>query len=257
MKKAADTERNETSCHGDRPMAAPRQYMILSLPNSGTDWLCPLLAKHAGLRYYEKEFFNPICNQQYGDVLEQAFGCELASCYRNIGVRAEDQADTLDRLYEETWARHDWHFDKENFAAFKVPFFARYFQLAFLYRAPESVFPPGRLRVWAWYDAIWNGLVENGHLERTSESLAERASLAHWVCWDEMRFWARTCNSPFLDYDLLCTADEAAVREHLSQGWVGELVDIGHMTQALLDTRRPHTKPRSPATTVRPGPGPG
>ena len=50
-------------------MGSPRhQYMMLSLPNSGTDWLCRILAKHGrgdALRYYDKEFFNPICNLKY------------------------------------------------------------------------------------------------------------------------------------------------------------------------------------------------
>lgn len=212
--------------------------MILSLPNSGTDWLCPILAKHGGLRYYEKEFFNPICNRQYGDLLEQAFGCELVSCYRNIGVRSDDQVDVLERVYRQTWARHDWNLDKENFSPFKVSFFARRFLIAFLYRSPENVFPPSRLRVWQWYDAIYHGLVDNGLVARNHGGLRARAAAAHWVCWNEMRTWARMTGAPFLDYELLCTGDETAVREHLDQGWLRGVLAIDSTTQEVLATRR-------------------
>lgn len=212
--------------------------MILSLPNSGTDWLCPILAKHGHLRYYEKEYFNPICNLEYGDVLAAEFGCEMVSSYRNIGVRSSAQAGQLETVYSNTWARQSvWNFDKEIFSAFKVPFFNEHFRLVFLHRAFDSIFPPSRARVWSWYDAIWNGLADRDHVADIRLTLALRAREAHRVCWEEMNARAEELSAPVLDYDLLCTADYEAVRHHLGRGWIGDVVDVSAAAQEILTTR--------------------
>jgi hypothetical protein len=116
------------------------QYLIVSLPNSGTDWLCPIIARHGGLRYYHKEFFNPICNPKHGAILEWDFGCELASCYRNIGVPWDRQEQRLDAAYRATWATESYNFDKENFVLQKVAWFAKRFKIVMLHRAASSVF---------------------------------------------------------------------------------------------------------------------
>ncbi len=168
-------------------MGSPHhQYMMLSLPNSGTDWLCRILAKHGrgdGLRYYDKEFFNPICNLKHATVLEGPFGCELASCFENIGVRSELQARDLEAAYQASWEMEGYNFDKENFSALKVPFFAQHFDIVFLYRPAYNVFPPSRLRVWAWYDAIYTAMVANGEIKADQLDLQERALAAHAACW--------------------------------------------------------------------------
>ena len=212
-------------------MDTPRQYMILSLPNHGSDWLCEILAKHGHgdvLRYYHKEFFNPICNPKHATVLEDAFGCELASCYHNIGVRSCEQEAEIASVYRLTWMAEHYNFDKENFSAMKVPFFARHFQLAFLYRAVDNVFPPSRLRVWAFYDAIYMGLLSTGVVQDNEQrDLKERARVAHAACWGEMRHQAEKLDAPILDYERLCTAGSVdEVAEHLGRGWIGEAVDV-------------------------------
>ena len=218
--------------------------MILSLPNSGTDWLCPILATHGHLRYYEKEYFNPICNLEHGELLSQAFGCEMVSSHRNIGERPNADEETI---YRYTWAlQNDWNFDKENFSAFKVPFFNEHFRLVFLHRAFDSIFPPSRLRVWSWYDAIWNGLVERDRLADLPLPLALRVAEAHRECWKEMRAQADVIGAPVLDYDLLCTADYEAVREHLDRGWIGDVVDVSAAAQEILTTRRHRIKTAAP-----------
>ena len=75
--------------------------------------------------------FNPICNLKYAGVLEGAFGCELASCFENIGVRSENQAHDLEAAYGASWEIEGNNFDKENFSALKVPFFAQHFDIVF------------------------------------------------------------------------------------------------------------------------------
>ena len=217
------------------------QYMILSLPNSGTDWLCRILAQHGrgdGLRYYDKEFFNPICNLKYATVLEGPFGCELASCFENIGVRSELQARDLEAAYRASWEMEGYNFDKENFSALKVPFFAQHFDIVFLYRPADNVFPPSRLRVWAWYDAIYTAMVANGEIEADQLDLQERALAAHKACWDIMRDAAKRFDAPILDYETLCKAStESAVAYHLNVGWIAEAVDVKAAAREVFASR--------------------
>ena len=216
------------------------QYLILSLPNSGTDWLCPILARQGGLRYYQKEFFNPICNPVHGTRLEAAFGCELASCYANIGLPWDRQVETLESLYRTTWAAEPYNFDKENFSPLKVAWFARHFRIVMLHRAASSVFPPSRLRVLAWYDAIYNAMADHGHLVRQAVDLTARAKRAHEVSWVLMRQAAACLDIPVLDYDELCTADRDRVRQSLAVGWIADVVNIAGAAADILATRR-HT----------------
>ena len=53
--------------------------LMLTLPNSGSTWFAKLVAGLPGCRYYEKEFFNPVCNLKHELVLRRNFGSELVS----------------------------------------------------------------------------------------------------------------------------------------------------------------------------------
>jgi hypothetical protein len=217
---------------------ARKQYLIVSLPSHGTDWLSPILARHGGLRYYDKEYFNPICNRQHGARLESAFGCELVSCYRNIGVPWDRQIETLESLYRETWERDAFDMTKEIYSAAKVGWFARHFQVVMLYREAASVFPPSRLRVYAWYDAIYNALAEGGHITHRGWDLAERAAIAHQASWAMLREAASQYGIPILDYDQLCTAPPDRIPEMLSVGWIAKAVNVQQAAAEVLATRR-------------------
>jgi hypothetical protein len=221
--------------------------MILSLPNSGTDWLCRILAKHGkgdGLRYYEKEFFNPICNPKYAMMLEPVFGCELAYCHENIGIWSEVQDEELEAVYQDSWACESYNFDKENYSALKVRFFARHFELVFLFRPVENVFPPSRLRVWAWYDAIYSALVATGMIEETGPiDLEGRSVAAHKTCWDVMWKEAEAIGAPVLDYERLCKAGSVEdVADHLGRGWIARAVDVPAAAAEIFATRRYENK---------------
>lgn len=221
------------------------QYMILSTPNCGTDWLCKILASHGrGLSYYNKEFFNPICNERYGEVLASAFGCELASCYRKIAQKVS--ADELDRVYDATWLQQTCNFDKENFAAWRVEFFAERFDLAFLQRPVVGVFPPSRLRVWAWYDAIWQSAVQACRLHGFPFSLRDRARQAYWAAWCELSSWAERLNAPVIQYDVLCRGDRQAVLGQINRGWIAATVDVGAAVDEIIATRRWTDKTHTP-----------
>jgi hypothetical protein len=138
----------------------------------------------------------------------------------------------------------------------KVGFFALRFEVVFLHRAVESVFPPSRLRVWAWYDAIYAALVESEILPRVALPLAERAHVAHEACWREMYGQAEAIGLPVLDYDYLCTAGPEAIAEHVSRGWIGRVVDVPAVVAEIIATRRWTNKQRQNRNTQATAAGP-
>jgi hypothetical protein len=125
-----------------------------------------------------------------------------------------------------------------------VSFFARHFQLAFLYRAVDNVFPPSRLRVWAFYDAIYMGLLSSGVIQESEQrDLEGRAIVAHAACWSEMRHQAEVLNSPILDYERLCTAGSVAeVADHLGSGWIAEAIDVKAAAAEVLESAQYRAK---------------
>jgi hypothetical protein len=100
-----------------------------------------------------KEFFNPICNQVAPPVAKY-FGCELASTVGNLTRRLSwDERDELMGFWPQ-----DATFTKETFVVYQVPALYDRFDVVKLIRSAEHTFPPKRLRVWAWYQMIGQGL---------------------------------------------------------------------------------------------------
>lgn len=224
-----------------------KQYMIIGLPSCGSDWLCPLLARHSGgrLRYFEKEYFNPITNWKHTGVLESVFGCEMVSCYRNITAPSWDS--NAQRVYEQTWCKDDYNFDKELMSPFRVEHWAQRFAVALLHRSRENTFPPSRARVWSWYDAIYHSLLAHGHetcRDAKPPTLAERTRRAHDVCWRHLKEVAGRLDLPILDYDHLCQDPEPAIVDQLGRvQWIVALVDIEAAAREIIATRRYPHKP--------------
>jgi hypothetical protein len=151
---------------------------MLSLPNSGSTWFAATLAKNIeGCRYFDKEFFNPVCNIKHELVLREQFGSELVSCYRNIAFGGNSH---IHDDIANTWGKEDYTFTKECQSPFKLPIFMKHFTcFAFLRRA-EHTFPPGRVRVWSFYEHAWYALREAGH-HCHGDTLEERAREAHAI----------------------------------------------------------------------------
>lgn len=229
--------------------------MIMSLPNSGTDWLCPILAKHSGgrLRYFEKEFFNPICNLKYADVLAKAFGCELVTCHEHIA--ASWTGPQLDAIYRATWLRSGCNFDKEVFSPFRVHWFAERFDVVIMQRPTDEVFPPSRARVWSWYDAIYDSLLQHKQAIGFLTALDDRARVAHRACQSHMLHEATRLQLPVLSYRTLGTGTKEQVVEHLDRGWIGRLVDVPAAADEIVSTRRYVTKQLQPGRTYEMPPG--
>ena len=216
--------------------STPKQYVILSLPNSGSDWLADVICESSGLRYFHKEFFNPICNARHGDRLADGFGCELVGCYKNIA--APYDVDELDRIYSETWEGVGYDFNKEVFSPFMVGWYARHFQVVVLVRSEAGVFPPARLRVWQWYEAIWQSVA---HSFQTTPCcrMVSRAVLGYRVALAAITEDAAALGIPVLSYDDLIQLPEADLRQHLGQGWIADVVDVDRAVARILETRNP------------------
>jgi hypothetical protein len=153
-----------------------RGLLMQSMPNSGSTWFAKTLSEHiVDCRYYDKEFFNPICNLQDEEVLRQFFGSELACCYRNIGCAGRDG---IDEAIEQTWGRTEYTFNKECQSAFKTHIFDHHFDVFAFLRLEEDTFPPGRLRVWSFYEHAYFALAYHGRLKSEHDRTVDRAKVA-------------------------------------------------------------------------------
>jgi hypothetical protein len=227
---------------------AGRPILLLSLPNTGTDWLVGLmLRRNPGLRYY-REFFNPICNPKYEDVLGRAFGCEMVGSYERI----VDPRCPCAEVYEQTWAREGYNFTKENYSAFKVGLFVGKFQCFVLYRRAEATLPGGRMQVKAWYDAMYWSLIRNqAALEPDVRSLVafaaaeadavnKRQVAAFVIYYYQLLKEAKRHGLVVIDYDNLMRYSPDELVPYV-RGVPG-VVDPEGLAQDISRTRRPAQK---------------
>ncbi|MBZ0120874.1 MAG: hypothetical protein K8H88_28020 [Sandaracinaceae bacterium] len=178
-------------------MKRPGSVLLLSLPNSGSTWTAELMAKRIP-GHYAMEYFNPLRNPERGEILKRNFGCELIECYRNI-VTTGDEHVHAD--IERTWDRDGYTFTKEVFSPAKLPIFVQHFErVVVLLRRTEGVFPPSRLRIWAFYEHAWHALREAGHMVR-AETDRDRAYEAHQRLSAMLRRDARALGVPVVDYE--------------------------------------------------------
>ena len=159
-----------------------KPIMMLGMPNCGSTWLAPIIATYSGLSYYDKEFFNPGTNPLHREEIASGFGSEQVSTYMNIANDVEKHSDALDAIFESTWAKYTWDFDKEVYMAWKLPWVTRHFTCFVLDRKPGSLFPASRANVLIWYEAIHHSLMAHGRVELTAKrTLLSRAMLAHRI----------------------------------------------------------------------------
>jgi hypothetical protein len=222
--------------------------LLLSLPNTGTDWLVDLLLRHnPGLRYY-REFFNPICNPKYEDVLGRAFGCEMVGHYEMIARTR----GPWEEVYEQTWAREAYNFTKENYSAFKAHALVRKFTCFVLYRRAEMTLPGSRVQVKTWYDAMYWSLIRNqAALESDVRSLVayagaeadtvnKRQVAAFVIYYYQLLKEAKKYGLPVIDYDNLMRYSHDELVPYL-RGVPG-VVDPEGLAQDISQTRRPAQK---------------
>ena len=185
--------------------------MLLSLPNTGTDWLADLLLRQNPTLRYFREFFNPICNPIYEDILNRSFGCEMVDNFARIAQPLR----THDPVWQRTWAKENYNFTKENYSAFKLDWFHNRFDCFVLYRRAELSLPGSRLPVKAWYDAMYGSLLRNHWTLETdlrvlldfavdqADTIGKRQVAAFVIHYYKLLKDAHRLNVPVLDFDLL------------------------------------------------------
>jgi hypothetical protein len=225
-----------------------RPIALLALPNTGTDWLAELWLRQNDRLRYCREFFNPICNPRYEDVLGWAFGCEMVDNYKMIAR----PYCPCDEVYEQTWAREDHNFTKENYCAFKVDWLVTRFRCFVLYRRAELSLPGGRLPVKAWYCALYGSLLRNraalprdvrwlvDFARAEADTVNKRQVAAFAIYYYQLLKSANQHGLHVLDYDDLmrCSAEELVP---LLSGLPG-VIDAPRLARDIILTRRPSRK---------------
>lgn len=207
------------------------EHMLMQcLPNTGSTWLGGVIARNIpGCRYYQKEFFNPICNLKHEKALSKVFGSELVSCYENI---AEGDGPLLDSCIEETWGSEDYSFTKECWSPFKTEAFTRHFRVFVLDRSREHTFPPSRVRVWSFYEHAWWALKKRG-FSLGAESTKARAEEAFDVMRYSLLSDAARLGLPVISYERLW-GGQAQVEAEISKALPEHDADIA---KEILESR--------------------
>jgi len=221
-----------------------RPIALLALPNTGTDWFVEvLLRQNPRLRYF-REFFNPICNPKYEDVLNQAFGCEMVDNYRMIAK----PFCPGDSVFEKTWAKEKYNFTKENYSAFKLEWFVQRFDCFILYRRAEMSLPGSRMPVKAWYDAMYWSLLHNKWTLETDlrmlvdfaqakgNTIAKRHVAAFVIYYYKLLKDAHRLRVPVLDYEDLMRRSRKDLIPYV-QG-LPAVLDSTRLANDLVETRR-------------------
>lgn len=219
------------------------QVMLLSSPNSGSDWLAATVCTAEPTARYFREYFNPITNEKHFDLLATEFGCETPSTIDQI-VRFDDEKS--ERIYQETWGKDNFNFTKENYSAFRVPFWTQRFTCFALTRDVENSFRPSR-REWVttFYDAIYNAMLANIDnlpdktkqqmriTETTVQSLTHKVIMAYVIYQDVLVENCRKHNIPILKWENLM-GDEDLVYQELKKV---PFIATEAWAKAVLETR--------------------
>jgi hypothetical protein len=225
-----------------------RPIVLLSLPNTGTDWFVDLLLRQNPQLRYFREFFNPICNPAYENDLNRAFGCEMVDNYAMI---AKTHCP-YEEVYQRTWAKENYNFTKENYSAFKLDWFLSKFDCFVLYRRAERTLPGSRLQVKSWYDAMYCSLLRNRWtLEpdvralidfsvADADTIAKRLVAAFVIYYYKLLKDAHRRNVPILNYDLLMEASGEELLGHLRG--LPAVADAEKLAYDVCQERRPSHK---------------
>ena len=242
--ESRDRQQTETSAL----VPAPRPIVLLSLPNTGTDWLVNLLLRQNPQLKYYREFFNPICNPVYENVLNRVFGCEMVD---NFALIAKAQC-RYEAVYRQTWSKENYNFTKENYSAFKLNWFVQHFDCVVLYRRAELSLPGSRLPVKTWYDAMYCSVLRNrwtlepdvrvlvDFAVAEADTIAKRLVAAFVIYYYKLLKDAHRHNVPILDYDRLMDLSGVELASYLRG--VPAVADAEKLAYDVCTERRPSHK---------------
>ena len=199
--------------------------ILLTMSSSGGKWLASTVARHTpGCRYYDKEYFNPWCNPAREVRLRRNFGCEQASCYRNIALPGDKQ---LNEDIDATWGVDGFNFTKEVFSAFKIETLRERFHIVGLVRRTGDVFPPRRSNVWNCYEHTWQAMRDAGYWVHEFTGRA-RAVEAHVLIRNKIIEDGERYGFPVIHFDFLQEAPANKLHDALGGAF-------GYVTQNMVE----------------------
>jgi hypothetical protein len=221
--------------------------MLLGLPNTGTDWLCDQIClSNPELKYY-REFFNPVCNESYAEILNQGFGCEINEDVENaIEMLAKKISfEDYQKIYNLSWAKEKFNFTKENYSAFKAEHHIKFFDCIILHREYEICFPPKRKEVLPWYQSMYFSLLYNFEdlneehrikLNATKNNTKLKYKITHEIYYSILFKFAKQYSVPIIDWKNLVTKDEKDLKDEFNK--FKGLLDTNNLIFRILDTRK-------------------
>lgn len=214
-----------------------KPLMMMTLPSSGSTWLADVIVRELGLVAHQKsaEFFQPLTNLGLYEPLSRCFGSENPSCMSNITTMPKK--DEFEYAVAQ-FHKHGYTFCKEVFQFYHTPMFVNHFRVFFLYRSAEDTFPPRRLRVLSWYDAIATSIESNIGNRFSKTNLLARSIEAHEWCWGYLiKGYAEAYGLPILDYHVISNGGDDAVRMELGKVFAGS--DLEKVVAGVMASRKP------------------
>jgi hypothetical protein len=230
------------------------QIALISLPSSGSTWLAKCFIKAFGLDAPNDdnyEFFQPLRTQKYSKELSRCCGLETVSQFRKIVIPPLDyKPEIFEEVYQATWEQEPYNFCKEVWSFAKLHLFNQHFRCVCLTRSAEETFPPNRLRVYGWYDAIWNAYRITGTTPRSEwcDHVAKAAEAHKWAT-DNMLRDAAELDIPVLRYSVLAGGNEAQVINEIDKDWIakGSIGPVARLSHEIMTTRLAIDRPKGTA----------
>ena len=224
--------------------------LLLSIPNSGTDWLSSTIVKSQEKCNYFREFFNPATNQKYGDILAEEFGCEYINCYKKIFSYNQEKTENI---FSNTWKKETYNFTKDNFGAMRIPFYKEHFQCFGLKRLPQYSLPPNRfIEVTGWYLSIYESLlyskklfpdviqVKIDHFNSQNTTMNDKMTFAFCIYQEIFLYNCKKNKIPILDYNEICNRSRNDLVFYLSS--LQYHLDYDKWSEVICDTRKENEK---------------
>lgn len=204
-----------------------RPFMMLALPNTGTDWFVSQICdSNEKLKYY-REYFNPITNHICPDKIATIFGCELSETINTIAKPCSWQQ--YKAVLDATWNKDKFNFTKENYSIFQIHHHCRAFNCFVLHRELEYCLPSlNRLNdVNSWYDAIYQSIANNiilldseiqsivAFAKKHADTLSKRTAAAHIIGYRQILKSAQKFNLPVIEYNTLMDGTKDEITFHL------------------------------------------
>lgn len=206
-------------------------FMLISCPKQGTDFLMKGLLVNKRLRY-QREFFNPITN---------SIPSVVASCGSHVetyNVASDDQFN--DAISE--FKHSGLNCTKENYLTFRVPLLVQDFTLTALHRKRIHTFPSTKPE---FIEAILISFLQRNYSDKwlTEIQLYLKAVTrckevyAHTLNWYIMFRYCNTYGIPVIEYDKILTLNANRLNVYLKNR-LPEFVYKDSISKRLINIRK-------------------